>query len=677
MSSGKWHTQWICLRSKGHSLDDTMAEGLRLLEVISNCNYEDFKAKILSRLTSHISHSEYPPLKNFLVGEFKVSILPKSNKPAIIPPEVMAKLPNSVYSIRIQIIKDPYVSNPQIINLIDDTEINIKEVRSGQISKSKLGTIVTPVQNNRAQNAGKKLDRNSELAKHLQSDVNSAMTPITSSCTIVAGGISGLSQLQISRPIGAVSGFSAVPKPVLPDNVSSKNVLPGTIVKAIPVSLSSPGVVGSAGSNVNAIPVSLCGPGMVTPVVLIPNNSVSLGNAVVTAGVTVTQPTTSVASPTLTPTASNVMAIKHQNFPGYVVKGVTSIPNISPGITLSSSLQDQQNLKRKLPDQTDTSDQKKLRTEASLGQSVNTTGSLKQPIPSVSENSDTSIGQVSVLRCIVCNNILTAEDITSWVLSQDSIQEKICVKCKSGQKVAAPVHQKSLPPSQSRSSPIVIDGDNSNSTLAENIPQDVEMVDGKELVKTIETEASKIRNIVKEVDESGLQLGLDKNDDELANASQKHSSESKIEENQTKTVIDLSSDEENTTDKSSGKNDESVKKAEKVIENQSDNEEDELEADIRDAQDDYQDNIVRNLSDDNESQEEEVNKNTSAPKSSVIVIDDEDDVAVTTVEKRKADHSGSEGSSAKRSRDEDEDVDVTSFVEVCLKCIRLIIALFA
>ncbi|XP_063415714.1 uncharacterized protein LOC134697387 isoform X2 [Mytilus trossulus] len=661
LSSGKWHTQWICLRSKGHSMDDTMAEGLRLLEVISNCNYEDFKAKILSRLTSHISHSEYPPLKNFLVGEFKVSILPKSNKPAIIPPEVMAKLPNSVYSIRIQIIKDPYVSNPQIINLIDDTEINIKEVRSGSKSKSasKLGnnSIVTPVQNNRAQNVWKKLDRNSELAKHLQSDVNPVMTPITSSCTIVAGGISGLSQLQISRPIGAVSGFSALPKPVLPDNVSSKNVLPGTIVKAIPVSLSSPGVVVSTGSNLNAIPASLCGPGIITPVILVPDNSVSLGNAVVTAAVPVTQPTAIEASSTL-----NSSSFKHQNIPGYVVKGVTSISNISPGITLSSSSQDQQNLKRKLPDQTDTSDQKKSRIEASLGQSVNTTGSLTQPIPSVSENSDKSIGHVSVLRCIVCNNILTAEDITSWVLSQDSIQEKICVKCKSGQKVVSPVQQKTLPPSQN-TSPIVIDGDNSNSTLAENSTQDVEMVDGKELVKTIESEASKIRSIVKEVDDSPVQLDLDCDDGKSANTSQKHSSESKTEENQTKTVIDLSSDEENSMDKSSGKNDESVKKAEKVIENQSDNEEDELEAAIRDAQDDYQDNIVRNLSDDNESQEEEVNKNTSAPKSSVIVIDDEDDVAVTTVEKRKADHSGSEGSAAKRSKDEDEDVDVTSFLE--------------
>ncbi|XP_052075996.1 uncharacterized protein LOC127714084 isoform X2 [Mytilus californianus] len=672
LSSGKWHTQWICLRSKGHSLDDTTAEGLRLLEVISNCNYEDFKAKILSRLTSHISHSEYPPLKNFLVGEFKVSILPKSNKPAIIPPEVMAKLPNSVYSIRIQIIKDPYVSNPQIINLIDDTEINVKEVKSGHISKSasKLGnnslSIVTPVENNRAQNAGKKLDRNSELAKHLQSDVHPTMTPITSSCTIVAGGISGLSQLQISRPIGSVSGFSPAQKPILPDNVSSKNVLPGSIVKSIPVSLSGPGVVVSTGSNVNAIPVSLCGPGMVTPVMLIPDNSVSLGNAVVKAAVPVTQPMAVEVSSTLTSSTSIVMANKYQNFPGYVVKGVTSIPNISPGITLSSSLQDQQNLKHKLPDQTDISDQKKLRIETSLGQSVNTTGSLIQPIPSVGENADTSIGQVSVLRCVVCNNILTAEDITSWVLSQDSIQEKICVKCKSGQKVETPVlQQKSLSHPQSRSSPIVIDADNSNSTLAENITQDVEMVESKELVKTIEAEASKIRSIVKEVDDSALQLDLVQDDGESANSLQdetlqKHST--KFEENQTKTIIDLSSDEENTTDKLSDKNDKSVKKTENVIENQSENEEDELEAAIRDAQDDYRDNIVRNLSDDNESQEEELNKNTSAPKSSVIVIDDEDDDAVT-LEKRKVDHGGSEGSAAKKSKDEDEDVDVISFSE--------------
>jgi hypothetical protein len=117
------------------------------------------------------------------------------------------------------------------------------------------------------------------------------------------------------------------------------------------------------------------------------------------------------------------------------------------------------------------------------------------PVPSVNKDSDNSIGQISVLRCVRCNVILTAEDITSWVLEglefsamhslslsrsmtcfkeafspfdsadflfgTESVQEKICVKCRISKTQITNIQVKLASTTQCTSSspPVVIDVD--------------------------------------------------------------------------------------------------------------------------------------------------------------------------------------------------------------------------
>ncbi|XP_033743004.1 uncharacterized protein LOC117329256 [Pecten maximus] len=221
-----WHTQWVCLKtSKKKSEDEEESYEIRLLEMISNCNWENAKQKILSKISNQISREHYPNPRQMIVGDFFISFLPRSDKPAVIPPEVKAKLPKSIFSIRIKV-----------------------EKRS-QVLKTRLGEFIT---------AQEKI-----LKPSLESqDVIAIDVPptTTTSSSLVSGGISGLSHLQIKGhtssstlkwiPVPSTAGKTVTsPSQVSPQGVSSlSSVLlkPGMSTK---VGAPSQGTVGKSQSN--------------------------------------------------------------------------------------------------------------------------------------------------------------------------------------------------------------------------------------------------------------------------------------------------------------------------------------------------------------------------------------------------------------------------------------------
>ncbi|XP_061165328.1 uncharacterized protein LOC133174264 [Saccostrea echinata] len=103
-----WQTQWVCLKS---NKPPTEGDSVKLLEILSNSNWEPHKQKILSRISRHIHHKNqpegqadsYPQPCLIHIGEFEIEFLPKSSKPATIPPEVRNNMPSAIFSIRVRI----------------------------------------------------------------------------------------------------------------------------------------------------------------------------------------------------------------------------------------------------------------------------------------------------------------------------------------------------------------------------------------------------------------------------------------------------------------------------------------------------------------------------------------------------------------------------------------------
>lgn len=106
-----WQTQWVCLKSNKPPTENE-GQAVKLLEILSNCNWEPHKQKILSRISRQISQVQgdghtladgYPPPCLIHIGEFEIEFLPKSSKPATIPPEVRNNMPSAIFSIRVRI----------------------------------------------------------------------------------------------------------------------------------------------------------------------------------------------------------------------------------------------------------------------------------------------------------------------------------------------------------------------------------------------------------------------------------------------------------------------------------------------------------------------------------------------------------------------------------------------
>ncbi|KAK3597500.1 hypothetical protein CHS0354_041920 [Potamilus streckersoni] len=108
LSQSKWRTQMVCLKAKkkvGNPGEKVQSE-IKLLEIISDCKWEEERTNILSKISQIISKQEEITPQSTTYGDYKLEFLPKADKPASIPPELKSKLPESMYSIRIRVTKD-------------------------------------------------------------------------------------------------------------------------------------------------------------------------------------------------------------------------------------------------------------------------------------------------------------------------------------------------------------------------------------------------------------------------------------------------------------------------------------------------------------------------------------------------------------------------------------------
>lgn len=101
----------VCLKAKKKSdnkAQDPESE-IKLLEIMSNCNWEIDRTNMLSKISHVISKGSVSTSITSQVicwGAYLLEFLPKADKPAVIPPELKSKLPNEMFSIRIKVTKN-------------------------------------------------------------------------------------------------------------------------------------------------------------------------------------------------------------------------------------------------------------------------------------------------------------------------------------------------------------------------------------------------------------------------------------------------------------------------------------------------------------------------------------------------------------------------------------------
>lgn len=98
----------VCLKARKKQDDraaDTDAQ-ISLLEIISNVQWEQNRNDVLSKISHAISKDPslgVTKLLTFNCLKYKLEFLPRSDKPAVIPPELKSKLPSVIFSIRIKL----------------------------------------------------------------------------------------------------------------------------------------------------------------------------------------------------------------------------------------------------------------------------------------------------------------------------------------------------------------------------------------------------------------------------------------------------------------------------------------------------------------------------------------------------------------------------------------------
>ncbi|XP_052793756.1 uncharacterized protein LOC128227352 isoform X2 [Mya arenaria] len=134
----KWKTQMVCLKARKKQEDKSTGQNseIKLLEIISNCQWEVHRQNMLSKISHAISKDTTLGVTKVDTLEwesFVLTFLPKSDKPAIIPPELKSKLPDCMYSIRIKVVKKTEVdltNENEPIEIKDDEDekkkVNIK-----------------------------------------------------------------------------------------------------------------------------------------------------------------------------------------------------------------------------------------------------------------------------------------------------------------------------------------------------------------------------------------------------------------------------------------------------------------------------------------------------------------------------------------------------------------------
>lgn len=101
----------VCLKAKKKSDNKAQdpASEIKLLEIMSNCNWEIDRTNMLSKISHVISKGSVATSISSQVicwGAYLMQFLPKADKPAVIPPELKSKLPNKMFSIRIKVTKN-------------------------------------------------------------------------------------------------------------------------------------------------------------------------------------------------------------------------------------------------------------------------------------------------------------------------------------------------------------------------------------------------------------------------------------------------------------------------------------------------------------------------------------------------------------------------------------------
>ena len=273
-----WNTQWVCLKTSKKRAEGGAVESFefKLLEMISNCNWETSKTKILSKISSQINKEGYPTPRVVDVEKFKVEFLPKAKKPAIIPSDVQSKLPPSIYSIRVKVYKESEVVLKHMDNIITENEQLMKTLE-GDTSLTSSATIdiedttvtqSTPVPKEISSflSSAVAVSSNSSsvnvtfstLATSSKPPISSSApaTPFYSGSTSPAGGISGLSRLQL-KIVSNASGTSSTSTNSANGSVSTPTMVTKThqsqLSKHVPVAFNKPTVVLSAATNATLV----------------------------------------------------------------------------------------------------------------------------------------------------------------------------------------------------------------------------------------------------------------------------------------------------------------------------------------------------------------------------------------------------------------------------------------
>lgn len=128
----KFKTQMVCLKARKKPNEQSMdnSSQISLLEIISNCQWESQRNDVLSKISHAISKDPALGVKKLSTVEwfgYRLEFLPRSEHPAVIPPELKSKLPPVIYSIRIKLtLKDELqsesekISKEEVIEIKDD-----------------------------------------------------------------------------------------------------------------------------------------------------------------------------------------------------------------------------------------------------------------------------------------------------------------------------------------------------------------------------------------------------------------------------------------------------------------------------------------------------------------------------------------------------------------------------
>ncbi|XP_071086934.1 uncharacterized protein [Haliotis cracherodii] len=211
----QWHTQMVCLKANPKPKEtkdpgsESEPEEIKLLEFMANCNWDNAKPQILSRVAQCLSRGVYPDPRRMVIGDFIVEIMPKAEKCAVIPPELKGKLPEHMYSIRVKVMRKASESDIKKFQAAS-AAAHLKQHRASlnkprdSFSVQSCDTASRRIFKNTSYGGP---DKNGALSHTLQKTLpptpSSSAPPsaaTSSAAPSVSMGISGFNRLQISHP---------------------------------------------------------------------------------------------------------------------------------------------------------------------------------------------------------------------------------------------------------------------------------------------------------------------------------------------------------------------------------------------------------------------------------------------------------------------------------------------